>query len=167
MEFNNLLPKETKEEYKEGMIFEGVVRNIKPYGAFIEIENHKTGLLRIDEISVSRIRSPEERLKIGQKIKVMIKSIEYENNRINFTHKQLLGSWEENATKYQEKTYTKGIIKETDKYKNGIFVELTPNLVGLAEYKEGYEYGQEVDVYIKKIIKDKKKIKLDIVKKED
>ena len=42
-------------------------------------------------------------------------------------------------------------------YKNGIFVELKPNLVGLAEYKEGFNYGQKVNVYIKKIIKDKKK----------
>ena len=56
-----------------------------------------------------------------------------------------------------------GIIKETDKYKNGIFVELKPNLVGLAEYKEGFSYGQNVDVYIKKIIKEKKKIKLLII----
>lgn len=57
----------------------------------------------------------------------------------------------------------KGIVKEEDKYKNGIFIELKPNLVGLAEYKEGYIYGQEVKVYIKKIMKEKKKIKLLIV----
>ncbi|MBP3596411.1 MAG: hypothetical protein J6J60_03290 [Clostridia bacterium] len=57
----------------------------------------------------------------------------------------------------------KGIVKECDKYKNGIFIELKPNLVGLAEYKEGYEYGQEVNVYVRKINKDKKKIKLLIV----
>ena len=45
------------------------------------------------------------------------------------------------------------IVKETDKFKNGIFVELKPNLVGLAEYKEGFSYGQKVKVYIKKIIR--------------
>ena len=47
--------------------------------------------------------------------------------------------------------------------KNGIFIELKPNLVGLAEYKEGIEYGQNVNVYVKKIIPEKKKIKLIIV----
>jgi len=47
--------------------------------------------------------------------------------------------------------------------KTGIFVELKPNLIGLAEYKENIEYGQEVKVYIKKIIPDKKKIKLIII----
>ena len=54
-------------------------------------------------------------------------------------------------------------MKEADSYKNGLFIELKPNLVGLAEYKDGFKYGQKVKVYIKKIIKDKKKIKLLIV----
>ena len=64
---------------------------------------------------------------------------------------------------YAEKTVVEGIVKEADQYKNGIFIELTPNLVGLAEYKEGLEYGQKVNVYIKKIMKDRKKIKLLII----
>ncbi|MCI8310217.1 MAG: hypothetical protein HFJ45_08715 [Clostridia bacterium] len=63
----------------------------------------------------------------------------------------------------QEKSIVKGIVKEADKFKNGLFVELKPNLVGMAEYKDGFYYGQTVDVYIKKIIPDKKKIKLIIV----
>ena len=49
------------------------------------------------------------------------------------------------------------------KNKNGIFIELTPNLVGMAEYEEGLQYGQDVEVYIKKIDADKKKVKLLIV----
>jgi len=53
-----------------------------------------------------------------------------------------------------------GIARETEKSKNGIFIELTPNLVGLAEYKEGIGYGQNVNVYIKKIVPEKKKVKL-------
>ena len=44
----------------------------------------------------------------------------------------------------------KGTVKEIEKQKNGIFIELKPNLVGLAEYKEGYEYGQKVDDISKK-----------------
>ena len=50
-----------------------------------------------------------------------------------------------------------------DREKNGIFVELKPNLVGLAEHKSGIEYGQKVTVYIKKIVLEKKRIKLVIV----
>ena len=56
-----------------------------------------------------------------------------------------------------------GIAWETEKSKNGIFVELRPNLVGLAEYKDGIEYGENVEVYIKKIIPEKKKVKLIII----
>ncbi len=46
---------------------------------------------------------------------------------------------------------------------NGIFIELKPNLVGLAEYKDGIQYGENVSVYIKKIIPEKKKVKLLII----
>lgn len=62
-----------------------------------------TGLLHIEDISVSRIKSPEERFFIGQKIKVMIKSIDKENNRIVLSYKELLGNWEENIQEFQEK----------------------------------------------------------------
>ena len=79
------------------------------------------------------------------------------------SYKELLGIWDDNVKDFEEKQVVDGIVKETDKFKNGIFVELKPNLVGLAEYKEGFSYGQKVKVYIKKIIKDKKKIKLLIV----
>lgn len=150
-------------EAHTGEILEGTVKNIKPFGAFVEVPNGVVGLLHIEDISISRIKSPEERFKIGQNIKVMIKSVDKDLNRIELTHKELLGTWEENVLSYQEGEKVQGIIKETEKQKNGIFIELKPNLVGLAEYKEGYEYGQKVDVYIKRIVKDKKKIKLLIV----
>ena len=129
----------------------------------MEIGGGVVGLLHIEDISISRIKSPEERFTIGQKINVMIKSVDKESNRIILSYKELLGDWEENIKGYEEKTVVEGTIKEPDKFKNGIFIELKPNLVGLAEYKEGFSYGQKVKVYIKKIIKDKKKIKLLIV----
>lgn len=109
------------------------------------------------------MKNPNERFFIGQKIKTMIKLVDKENSRIILSYKELLGNWEENIKEFKEKTVVKGIVKEYDKFKNGIFIELKPNLVGLAEYKSGYKYGQEVKVFIKKIIQDKKKIKLLIV----
>lgn len=59
--------------------------------------------MHIEDISVSRIKSPEERFFVGQKIKVMIKSIDKENNKIVLTHKELLGNWEDNIQDFQEK----------------------------------------------------------------
>ena len=152
-----------KKELEPGMIVNGIIRNMRNFGAFVEIGGGVVGLLHIEDISISRIKSPEERFYIGQKINVMIKSINKEESKIVLSYKELLGNWEDNIKEYDEKTVVEGIVKETDKYKNGIFIELKPNLVGLAEYKQGLEYGQKVKVYIKKIIKDRKKIKLLIV----
>ena len=152
-----------KNELETGDIVLGMVKNIRPFGAFIEIGGGMVGLLHIEDISVSRIRTPEERLYIGQKIQVMIKSIDKEKERICLSYKELLGDWEENIKEIEEKTVVNGIIKETDKYKNGIFVELKPNLVAMAEYQEGLKYGQKVKVFIKKIIRNKKKIKVVII----
>ena len=121
------------------------------------------GLLHIEDISVSRIKTPEERLSVGQKINVMIKSVDRDKERICLSYKELFGDWEENVSEFEEKTVVDGIIKEADKYKNGIFVELKPNLVAMAEYQEGLKYGQKVKVLIKKIIKNKRKIKVIIV----
>ena len=148
---------------KEGQVVEGVVKNIQPYGAFIEIENGIVGLLHIENISVARIKSPEERFKIGQKVNVVIKSIESDTGRISFSYKELLGTWQENANLFHEGDIVTGIVRETERNKNGIFIELRPNLVGLAEYKPNIEYGKVIIVGIKKIIPEKKKIKLTII----
>ena len=150
-------------DLEPGMVVNGIEKNMRKFGAFVEIGGGVVGLLHIEDISVSRIKSPEERFFIGQKINVMIKSIDKDNNKIVLSYKELLGNWDENIKEYSEKTVVEGSVKETDKFKNGIFIELKPNLVGLAEYKEGVEYGQKVNVYIKKIIKERKKIKLLII----
>jgi small subunit ribosomal protein S1 len=152
-----------KNELKEGMVVKGIVKNIRKFGAFIEIGGGIVALLHIEDISISRIRTPEERFKVGDKIDVMIKSIDRETGKVVLTYKQLLGDWDKNVEQFKEKTIVDGIVKDVNTNKDGIFIELMPNLVGLAEFKDGYEYGQKVKVLIKRIIKDKKKIKLVIV----
>lgn len=152
-----------KNDLKEGELVTGIVKNIKPYGAFIEIGGGIVGLVHIEDLSVARIKTPFERLNIGQEVKVRIKTINRENGKIILSYKETLGTWEENAKKFTVGTKAKGIIRETEKNKNGIFIELTPNLVGMAEYKEGLEYGKTVDVYIKKIDNQRKKVKLLII----
>lgn len=153
-------------ELKEGQIVKGIVKNIRPYGAFVEIGGGVVGLLRIEDISVSRIKSPAERLKVEDKINVMIKEIDRKKERILLTYKELLGTWEENVSNFKEGMTVKGIVRETEKEKNGIFIELQPNLVGMAEYTSDFKYGQMVDVYIKRIIPEKKKIKLTLIDKK-
>jgi len=150
-------------ELEEKMIIDGIVKSIQPYGVFVEIGGGIVGLLHIEDISVARIKNPSERFEIGQRIKVMIKSIDRNLERVILTYKELLGSWQDNAKLFREGDIVTGIARETDKNKNGIFIELRPNLVGMAEYKENIEYGQNVIVNIKKIIPEKKKIKLVII----
>lgn len=152
-----------KNEVQEGNVLKGIVKSIQPYGAFVEIGGGVVGLLHIEDMSVARIKTPKERVRIGQKINVMVKSIDKEQDKIILTYKELLGSWEDNIQGIQEGTTIVGKAREVEKSKNGIFIELKPNLVGLAEYKDGIEYGQNVNVYVKKIIPEKKKIKLIIV----
>lgn len=151
------------EEVKQGQIVNGIVTGIQPYGAFIRMENGADGLVYIEDLSVARIKSPNDRVKIGQKIKCMVKYVDKDTGRVNLSYKNCLETWEENAKKFKEGMTVKGIVRDTEKNKNGVFIELTPNLIGMAEYTEELKYGESVDVCIKRILPEKKKVKLTIV----
>ncbi len=150
-------------EVKQGQIVDGTVTGIQPYGAFIRMDNGADGLVYIEDLSVTRIKSPADRVKIGQKIKCMVKYIDEKTGRINLSYKSCLGTWEENIKNFKEGMTVKGIVRDTEKNKNGIFIELTPNLIGMTEYTEELKYGETVDVCIKRILPEKKKVKLMIV----
>lgn len=150
-------------ELEEGKVVNGIIKSIQPYGAFVEIGGGVVGLLHIEDMSVARIKSPEERFKVGQKVQVMIKSIDRNRQKVILTYKELLGTWEDNIAFFQEGDTVSGIAREVDKCKKGIFIELRPNLVGMAEYRENVEYGEKVTVYIKRIIPERKKVKLVIL----
>ncbi len=148
------------ENLQVGENVKGIVKNIKPYGAFVDIGYGKVGLVYIEDLSVARIKTPYERLKIGQEINIKVKEINKENGKINLSYKEMFGTWEENADKFKKGMHVNGIVRETEKNKNGIFIELLPNLVGMAEYRNDLTYGQNINVVIKKIDYNKKKVKL-------
>ena len=142
-----------------GDIVPARITHLENFGAFADIGCGIVALMPIDTISVSRIEHPAERFTVGMDIKAVIKSVE--NGRISLSHKELLGTWEENAERFCAGETVSGIIRSVENY--GAFVELTPNLAGLAETKEGVRAGQQASVYIKSIIPEKMKIKLIIV----
>lgn len=142
-----------------GDVIEARVTHLEPFGAFADIGCGVVSLIPIDTISVSRIDHPRERFSVGMDIKAVVKYIE--NGRICLTHKELLGTWEENACNFSPGETVAGIIRSVEEY--GAFVELAPNLAGLAEAKEGIAPGQQASVYIKNIIPDRMKIKLIII----
>lgn len=136
------------------------VTHLEKFGAFVDIGCGIISLLSIDCISVSRISHPSVRLSVGDSLFAVVKSFD-ERGRVYVTERELLGSWEENAAKFSEGQTVRGIVRSVESY--GIFVELTPNLAGLAEYKEGVYPEQTAAVYIKSIIPDKMKVKLIII----
>lgn len=146
-----------------GDIVDARITHLETFGAFADIGCGIVALMPIDAISVSRIEHPRERFTVGMNIKAVIKSIE--NGRISLSHKELLGTWQENADMFRAGETVAGIVRSVESY--GAFVELSPNLAGLAESKDSVKVGQQASVYIKSIIPQKMKVKLIIVETFD
>ncbi len=144
---------------RPGDVLKAKITHMESFGVFADIGAGINALLPIDSISVSRIPHPNVRFVQGQEIMCVVKSIE--DNRITLTHKELLGTWEENAKKFTPGETVPGVVRSVEKY--GIFVELAPNLAGLAEYVSGITAGQHASVYIKSMNPEKMKIKLIII----
>ncbi len=151
--------------YEPGDIIDAVVTHMEPFGAFCDIGCGVVSLLPIDSMSVSRISHPKDRFYSGQKIKAVVKTSCDCDGRISLTHKELLGTWDENAERFPAGEAVTGIVRSVEKY--GIFVELAPNLAGLAEYRECLSPGDWVSVYIKSVIPQKMKVKLVIIDKTE
>ena len=77
----------TMEDLKEGMVFNGVVRNVIDFGAFVDIGVHQDGLVHISQISDSFIKHPSEVLKVGDRVDVKILSVDQAKKRIALTMK--------------------------------------------------------------------------------
>lgn len=159
-----ILQEECTENYisnlKPGDIIDAKITHIENFGCFVDIGCGVISLLPIDAISVSRISHPTDRFGVGDNIKAVVRSID-DLGRICLSHKELLGTWEENVNLFEIGETVAGIVRSIENY--GIFVELTPNLAGLAEPKENVFPGQQASVFIKNLISDKMKVKLIIV----
>lgn len=142
-----------------GDVVDAKVTRLETFGVFADIGCGVVALMPIDAISVSRIEHPKERFSVGMNIKAVIKSIN--QGRVSLSHKELLGTWQENADNFTVGETVTGIVRSVENY--GSFVELTPNLAGLAENHPAAKKGMQVSVYIKSIIPQKMKIKLIII----
>lgn len=144
-----------------GDIIPSRVTHFESFGAFLDVGCGVCSLMSIDSVSVSRISNPKDRFSIREELMVVVKSIDYEEKRLYVSTKELFGTWEENADMYKAGQTVSGIVRSIESY--GIFVELAPNLAGLAELKDGVKVGQSCAVYIKSILPEKMKIKLVII----
>lgn len=143
-----------------GDVIEARVTHLEPFGAFVDIGAGLPSMISIDSISVSRISHPRDRFSVGMDIRAVVRSRE-PDGRIVLSHRELLGSWLENASRFRPGETVAGIVRSVEDY--GVFVELAPNLAGLAEYRDGVAVGSGASVFIKSIIPERMKIKLVLV----
>ena len=143
-----------------GDVIDARITHMEQFGAFCDIGCGIVALLSVDCISISRISHPKDRFEIGDNIRAIVKS-RNEQGRIYLTHRELLGTWEENAALFSQGQTVAGIIRSVESY--GVFIELTPNLAGLAETREDVYPSQSTAVYIKSIIPERMKIKLVLI----
>lgn len=143
-----------------GDVIPAVITHMENFGCFADIGCGISSLLPIDAISISRISHPSDRFKSGQEIFAVVSGRD-DSGRICISHKELLGTWEENAANFSPGETVAGIIRSVEDY--GVFVELAPNLAGLAESCPKLVPGQQACVYIKSLIPEKMKIKLIVV----
>ena len=141
-----------------GLIIPAVVTHLESFGAFVDIGCGVCSMISIENISVSRIPHPGVRFQVGDRIQAVVLDLDPALERIYLTHKELLGTWAENVAQFRPGMTVPGVVRGIKEY--GVFVELTPNLSGLAERRGDLREGERVAVYIKSILPERMKIKL-------
>ena len=148
-------------ELKPGSVVAGRVVRTEPFGAFVDIGRGIVALLPTEYISAARIRHPNQRFRVGQKILAAVKTFDRAAKRITLTHKELLGTWLENASRFSVGDTVRGTVRGVMDY--GCFVELAPNLSGLTDRREDLHEGDAVSVTLRSIRPERMKIKLQVI----
>lgn len=146
-----------------GTVIPITVTHLEPFGAFVDMGCGLPSMIGSERISVARIRHPSERFSSGQYGWAVIWGRDEARNRLTLTHKELLGTWMENAAQFSVGMTVPGTVRGVMDY--GLFVELLPNLAGLAEPHKGIRQGDRVSVYIKSLFPNTGKCKLLIIDK--
>lgn len=150
---------------RPGDILPAVVQNPTDFGVFCDIGCGITAMMRIDRCCISRLKSTKDHFSTGQRILTVVYAVDNSTGFIHLSGRELLGTWEENVREFRAGQTVSGIVRSIMPY--GCFVELTPNLSGLAESFPGVGEGDGVSVYIRSIQPDRHKIKLNILQLQD
>ena len=164
--------KEVLEEMQEGMVLEGVVKNITDFGAFINLGGID-GLLHITDITWGRINHPSEKLEIGQTVEVKVIDFDLEKVRVSLGMKQLTKEpWADIDERFPVSSEVEGKVVNMMNY--GAFVEIEEGIEGLIHISEiswtkhiknpseVYNMGDEVDAKVLSIDIEDKKISLGV-----
>jgi len=173
--------KEMEAEFWEGLEadqeFEGKVKTLKDYGAFVDLGG-ADGFLHIGQISWTHIKHPSEVLSVGQEINVKILKIDAEKRKISLTMKGMMPNpWDSASNRYTPETVITGPVTKVTDF--GAFIELEPGIEGLVHISE-LDYkrvrkvtdvarvGQEVSAKVLEFDQNRKRVSLSIKQlKED
>lgn len=134
MEERARMKEHTLSKIEEGMVTEGVIKNLTEYGAFIDLGG-LDGLLHITDMSWGRLKHPSEIFKIGDKIQVKVLKYDEEKERVSLGYKQLLPDpWNSVAERYTIGQRVKGNVVSLTDY--GAFIELESGVEGLVHVSE-------------------------------
>ena len=157
---------------EKGQVLEGIVKNIAPFGAFVDLGGID-GLLHITDMSWGRINHPEELLQLEQKITVVVLDFDNDKKRISLGMKQLSEHpWDSLGAELVVGAKVKGKVVTVTDY--GAFIEITPGVEGLVHVSEMswsshlrsphdfLKAGDEVEAVITALEKDEHKMSLGI-----
>lgn len=118
------------EALREGEVRQAVVRNLAPFGAFVDIGG-VDGLIHISELAWERVEHPSEVLSPGDALQVLVLSIDRERQRIGLSRKRLLPDpWEQAREGLQEGGLITARVSHVVSF--GAFIEVGPGVEGLA-----------------------------------
>ncbi len=168
---------ETK--YPKGSRIQGKVRNLMPYGAFVELEDGVEGLIHLSEMSwTKRIAKPSDILNVGDEVEAVVLEIDRDSHKISLGLRQKeRNPWEVLAEKYPVGKHITGKVRNMTNY--GAFVEIENDIDGMIHVSdmswtrkvntpnEVLKPGQEVEVVILEINPEQQRISLGLKQAEN
>lgn len=158
---NAIIAREEKQNFiktvEVGQVYEGVVKNIEIYGAFVEIAPGVEGLLHISEIEHNRIVKVEKVLNVGDKVKVKV--IKVDSKHIGLSRKALLPNhWKDFIDNHKVGDLVKGTVVEINKA--GVVIALNEEIQGFLPKSE---FSYERDTVIEDVVKVNDEVEVKII----
>ena len=167
-----------REELEPGMILEGEVRRIMPFGVFVDLGAGVDGLVPLRELAWGHKVEPGDLVAPGDRVSVMVRELDWEKNRISLSLRYAVGNpWEDAAAKYPVGGRFVGTVVKLMPF--GAFVELEPGIEGLLHIsklgggrrvnhpREVLEEGARIEVVVENLDGEAQKIGLALIGAED
>jgi predicted RNA-binding protein with RPS1 domain len=160
------------ETLEPGDEFDGIVRTVRDFGAFVDIGNGVEGLVHVSELSWDRVASAADLLEAGQKVRVVVKKVDHETGKIGLSARALIENpWQRASMKYHVGSAVRGTVSRIAQF--GAFVKLEPGVEGLVHISEVatrrirsvadvLREGEEVECRVLAIDPDEQRLSLSI-----